>query len=189
MQGFMVRLGTLPIPRALKKERAKRKRLILEEDHVASLQEARAQLTANVDDPLPEARAIAKKAHKKGGGNLYEPKASARRLEFSQDWEDDEDEIDEPLQLSAVPPMKTTIKTEQKPTSRPKSPGQKRRAWSTDERMAVKVGVEKFGVGRWVEIKDHYHDILKGRTNGMIKDCYRTMVRKGEIDGSKSKSK
>ena len=60
-------------------------------------------------------------------------------------------------------------------------PGQKRRKFTDEEKAAIKLGVEQFGTGRWVELKDFYSDVLGGRTNVQIKDCYRTMRKHGEI--------
>jgi len=49
--------------------------------------------------------------------------------------------------------------------------------WSAAETLAVKMGVERFGVSYWAVIKDHYAETLSARTSVMIKDRWRTMVR------------
>eukprot|EP00538_Stauroneis_constricta_P002196 CAMPEP_0119573428 /NCGR_PEP_ID=MMETSP1352-20130426/45117_1 /TAXON_ID=265584 /ORGANISM="Stauroneis constricta, Strain CCMP1120" /LENGTH=500 /DNA_ID=CAMNT_0007623117 /DNA_START=65 /DNA_END=1567 /DNA_ORIENTATION=+ len=56
-----------------------------------------------------------------------------------------------------------------------------RRKWTDEERKAVKEGVVSFGKSQWKAIKASFPDILKGRTASQIKDCYRTMVKQGEI--------
>ncbi|KAL7557067.1 hypothetical protein ACA910_009901 [Epithemia clementina (nom. ined.)] len=57
----------------------------------------------------------------------------------------------------------------------------KRMAWSDEEKYFIKLGVKQFGLGNWMAIKEEYSDILRNRTNVQIKDCWRTMVRKGEL--------
>uniref|UniRef100_A0A7S1GL50 Uncharacterized protein n=1 Tax=Cyclophora tenuis TaxID=216820 RepID=A0A7S1GL50_CYCTE len=82
IRSYMLRLSRPEIPCVLKREQVKRRHheTRYTKDRVANLKEARARLTAEVEDPLPEARAVAKRA-RSGGGNLYEPKPSARRSE------------------------------------------------------------------------------------------------------------
>jgi hypothetical protein len=57
-----------------------------------------------------------------------------------------------------------------------------RMPWSDEEKNAIRVGIQAKGVGNWAEIKEHQPDKFILRTSGMIKDCYRTMKRKGEIE-------
>ena len=199
---FMKRLGRLEPPSLMTRESSKRRRA--HESHVGQLRQARRKLREDVEDPLPAVKAVAKLATKKRRGEMYEKKQSAKQLKFSQDDDydsdgavaagaindaddSDDEEIDDPenITLSAVP-EKAKI-----PTKRAKTPPSKRRAssqspkrrkrWTEEERMAVRTGAIKFGAGRWVEIKDHYHNILRSRTPINIKDCYRTMVKQGVI--------
>lgn len=83
--------------------------------------------------------------------------------------------------------------------------------WSAAEKDALKIGIEKFGVGNWAEIladssiscvvsREIFSNLLifikfncrcfcfrklfqfQNRTNVDLKDKYRTMIRNGEID-------
>lgn len=63
--------------------------------------------------------------------------------------------------------------------TRKKYPG--RRFFTTEEKLAIKRGVERFGVGQWVTIRINSDGILMSRTGTQIKDCYRTMLKRGEI--------
>ena len=58
---------------------------------------------------------------------------------------------------------------------------QGRRKWTDTEKTAIKEGIQEFGVGEWTKIKEQYYIVLQFRTSGQIKDCYRTMLKKGEI--------
>jgi hypothetical protein len=49
------------------------------------------------------------------------------------------------------------------------------KAWTAVEKNAVAMGVRMFGVGNWIEIKSHYSEELRERTNVDIKDCYRRL--------------
>eukprot|EP00978_Attheya_sp_CCMP212_P009833 scaffold23434_cov53-Attheya_sp.AAC.3 len=57
----------------------------------------------------------------------------------------------------------------------------KRNRFTEIEKHAIKKGLELYGVGRWVDIKDYMSEELSTRTTVNIKDCYRTMVKRGEI--------
>jgi hypothetical protein len=45
----------------------------------------------------------------------------------------------------------------------------KKRSWSEEEKDAIRKGVKKWGLGKWVKIKKAYADIFVGRTNVNIK--------------------
>jgi hypothetical protein len=56
-----------------------------------------------------------------------------------------------------------------------------RRGWSDKEKNTLKFGIQTIGVGKWASIKQVYEEIFEQRTTGQIKDCYRTMINRGEI--------
>ena len=79
--------------------------------------------------------------------------------------------------------LKTNTQESAKPWGNSQTkPYKGRRPWTDEEKNALRVGVDAKGVGSWAIIKDYQQDILKWRTSGQIKDCYRTMKRKGEIE-------
>ena len=59
--------------------------------------------------------------------------------------------------------------------------GKRRKRFTNEEKEAVKKGVEQYGPGDWKSIKNHYLGILHHRTPVQIKDCFRTMVKRGEV--------
>jgi hypothetical protein len=112
------------------------------------------------------------------GGSLYEKKATARAEKF--DDNDDQDRV----QLSAVPEKKD-FKRPAAPvaavaSTTMRAPG-KRKKFTQEEKIAIREGINKFGVGKWSEIKTEYALILRDRTAVNIKDCYRAMKNHGEI--------
>ena len=58
-----------------------------------------------------------------------------------------------------------------------------RRPWSDDEKNAIIEGIRNGLLGKWAEIKKESGSILLGRTSGQIKDCFRTMRKRGELEG------
>jgi hypothetical protein len=56
-----------------------------------------------------------------------------------------------------------------------------RRRWSDAEKQAINVGIQVHGNGNWAAIKEEQSVIFQYRTSGQIKDCFRTMKKKGEI--------
>ena len=126
--------------------------------------------------------------------NFRKKKKSAQQLAFTdsedEDADDDdnnddnnsEDEVEEKgVTLSEVPekfkqkvsvaPKKIVVST--KPT---KSRG-KRMKFTESEDAAIRSGVERFGAGRWADIKSYYHIDLADRTSVQIKDRWRTLNR------------
>jgi hypothetical protein len=57
-----------------------------------------------------------------------------------------------------------------------------RRPWSDKEKNAMKLGIQNIGAGNWATIKEEYKDIFEQRTTGQMKDCYRTMKKRGEME-------
>ena len=63
----------------------------------------------------------------------------------------------------------------------PRSGGKKRKRWTDEEKEAVRQGIAEHGVGRWALIKSDWAMELRDRTSVQIKDCYRTMKKRGEL--------
>jgi hypothetical protein len=57
-----------------------------------------------------------------------------------------------------------------------------RKVWTLTEKNAIIRGLESGLMGKWALIKAKESYILHERTSGQIKDCFRTMQRKGELD-------
>lgn len=163
---------------------------------VEKLKQTRQALSEKVKDPLEEsvARAAAlparqeKASPKKQGeimGKLLEKKASAVQLEF----EDSDDELSEAedgdLKMSKVPErLKRTEKSKPSPINI-QLPGQqsgptKRKRFTEEEDQAILTGVERFGAGRWTEIKSEFPMELRDRNTVQIKDRYRTLTKSAE---------
>jgi hypothetical protein len=67
-----------------------------------------------------------------------------------------------------------------KPTTRDHT-NRKTGPWSEEEVEAFRKGVARFGIGKWLEIRDHSDGHLFGRTGVQIKDKYRQMTRAGKL--------
>ena len=50
--------------------------------------------------------------------------------------------------------------------------------WTTEEEESIISGVEKFGIGRWAEIRDEYKNVFQNRSSVDIKDKYRNLQKK-----------
>lgn len=59
-----------------------------------------------------------------------------------------------------------------------------RTRWSAKEEAALRAGVDRFGVGRWAEIRASECLALRGRTAVDLKDKWRNLQRKAQRDGS-----
>jgi hypothetical protein len=57
-----------------------------------------------------------------------------------------------------------------------------RTPYDEDEDNAIIAGLEKYGPGNWAQIKEYHNYILRNRTNQMIKDRYRNLVRLGIVE-------
>jgi len=102
------------------------------------------------------------------------PTKNKQSLSFSSD----DDDGDRPS-LSEIP-IKVDIQPKKK-RIRVSSPSKGRKRFTQEEKHAIIHGAEKFGIGKWKEIKDYYNELLGDRTSVQIKDCYRTMVNKCEL--------
>ena len=136
------------------------------------------------DDPLPEALRVSEQhtaARKR--------KASDKRPDAPPGKDADiyEDQDPSPAKRSRV--RSSRLGAGEAAALVPPDPGlfdergkvTRRTAWTEDEKNCVKLGVERFGVGSWMTIKEEYSDVLRNRTNVQIKDCWRTMVKKNKV--------
>jgi Myb-like DNA-binding domain len=60
----------------------------------------------------------------------------------------------------------------------------RRHPWTEEEIAALISGYEKYGMGKWVHIKQEYGYILRNRTTVQIKDKFRNMQRRGEVQSA-----
>jgi hypothetical protein len=163
---------------------------------VKKLKQTRQALSRKVKDPLEEsvARAAAlparqeKASPKKAGevmGKLLEKKASAVHLEFA----DSEEELSEAeggdLKISQVPERLKRAEDSKPAPINIQLPGQqsgpaKRKRFTEEEDQAILTGVERFGAGKWTEIKSTFPMELRDRNTVQIKDRYRTLTKSAE---------
>jgi len=158
----------------------------------------------------PSAAAVAKAAAKKKAQEvarkrgddavtpeLYKKKKSAKTLKFTDSEEEDSEDEDDAkagTTLSEVPDRPVIRKEPSSAEKKPKPATQmlthrehlptgaiKRKKFTEEEKSAIKLGVERFGFGKWAKIKEYYSDELRDRTSVNIKDCYRTMMKKNEV--------
>ena len=136
-------------------------------------------------------RASAKKKSPKSPrvvGSMLEKKKSATRLTFSPEKESDSEEIEDPKEDDEVLPEPKKIPSKvasPSPSKKLKSQEKMyegRKMWTDAEKQAVIEGIKEFGVGHWARTKKKYYHTLSFRTSGQIKDCYRTMKKRGELD-------
>jgi hypothetical protein len=93
----------------------------------------------------------------------------------------DEEQPREESQTPKKAQPKTYARRQQSPKQSQQKKYQGRRAWSEEEKHALKVGIQKYGIGNWAGMKADQSDIFQHRTSGQMKDCYRTMKKRGEI--------
>jgi len=154
------------------------------------------------EDPLEESRRLAKTAKRSNivegddvvplaaedaeeDDGMLSKKKSATTIRFEEP-----EELRSPVRLGSTPVHRRNSSPFPKTYRGPlpdegvfQSDGRviKKRRWTVEEKNAVKFGVKRFGVGKWVQIKTEHDMILRNRTAVQIKDCWRTMVRKKEV--------
>ena len=172
-------LGWVPTPRAMKKRKLQEDDEQQVQQQVQELRQARNDLREVVQDPLDEARAVARQA-----GHFYEKKSTARRLNF----DDHDEEVDEPAQgthqLSEVPELLARPQP-QTPVEHPvKSSPKQRVRWTAEQKNAFKAALKDYGVGSWAQIRDseEYRKYWMGKDNVQLKDLFRNMKKSGELD-------
>lgn len=170
---------------------------------VEELKRKRNSFGLKVKDPLQESVARAaslparetttspKKSRLSAGGSkevmhkFYQKKNSAQQLE----WESSDEEEVEELKMSKVPErLKHKDATESTKESTPvqvqmagqRSGPTKRKRFTDEEDRAILQGVERFGIGKWAEIKSHFSMELRDRSTVNIKDRYRTLNKSAE---------
>lgn len=139
---------------------------------VKNLRSARRDLQNEGTDPMQEIQRVAATATRTSPRmNLLDKKKSATRVQFGDSEEEDSDDDEgERAQLSEVPARARLPERKPKsPKKQPKGGKQKRVPYSDEEKTAIRRGVEKFGVGKWAEIKSEYALILRNRTSVNIK--------------------
>ena len=136
--------------------------------------------SSNEEEAKKEGNAVKGDKLARGGRRGITPtfrkqKKSAHQLNFT-DSEDDSEE--EGVALSEVPTKYKAKKPAQAPreihVSR-KDEKTKRKKFTEEEDGAIRLGVERFGVGRWSDIKSYYSIELKDRNAVQIKDRWRTL--------------
>jgi hypothetical protein len=181
------------------------------DEEIEALRQGRADLgTQHGDDPLEASREMAAHAKRRRNGDddddedftngdemMTPPKSKrARGLAFSNELDrDDEEDAEERAKLSELPDRARSNKSKRSAATafRGTDPDDgifdqstglvlKRRRWTDEEKTAVKEGVKAHGVGHWVKIKDDYPEILRNRTAIQIKDCWRTMTKRHEVE-------
>lgn len=145
--------------------------------NVAKLKSARRDLQQDGTDPMQEIQRIAATAATGGGNRLLEKKKSATRVQFDDSDDDSEDDDEgERAHLSEVPARAKLATRKSKQVKSPKKKSGKRVPYSQEEKTAIRRGVEKYGKGKWAEIKVEYAEILRNRTSVNIKVRQRSCV-------------
>jgi hypothetical protein len=187
---------------ALFSERRKAREKIDHEKELEGLRRGRLHLgNSHGEDPLEESLQVAQGA---GGGPADgddEPtvegskrkRSNKKQLVILEEIDDDEeDDAKEIARLSKVPRRRTSAGALTSPggfvTIAPdegifdiEGKVLKRLKWTDDEKMCVKEGVKKHGMGKWKQIKFDHEQILRNRTPVQMKDCWRTMTKHNEV--------
>lgn len=165
---------------------------------VEALVHARETLKNDVRDPLNESRTIAEAAmllretsRRRGNenqraeeGSFLKKKASSTKITFD---DSDNESVEDAKALTEVPeharlaPSQGVLKYESTHPNLTTKGHRKRRRFTEEEKTAIKLGVRKFGFGKWSNIKDYYGEELRSRTSVDIKDCYRNMMKRNEV--------
>lgn len=167
---------------------------------IRALVEARGKLKDDVTDPLEETCLLADAAasgtrttstqpaagsQNPQKGSFLRKKATASKIAFDDtDDESAEDantlsEVPEPARIK--PAHNEVARVHPSPSESTTSYKRGRKRFTDDEKTAIKLGVQKFGFGKWAQIKAYYRSELRDRTSVNIKDCYRTMMRNNEV--------
>lgn len=151
------------------------------------------------DDDEDEEEVERASSVRKGSRALYEEKKTKSTLAFddtSDDGDDDDDEDFSPARarLSKVAERRKSTGSAKRASigiyqGPPPDEGVfdeignvvRRHPWTDEEMNALASGLEKFGVGKWVQIKNEYGHILRNRNSVQVKDKYRNMKKSGEL--------
>lgn len=159
---------------------------------VRALRVNRHALNENVRDPLEEIRGAPKREAEDDDRADPNSRKKRRSIELTFD-DDDESSLNPPPQLSELQPprpKRSLFASHRLDKEYPPDDGlfdrngnvTKRIPWSDEEKEAVKKGVEIFGLGKWSDIKKHFREVLHNRTSVQIKDAWRTLQQKGEVN-------
>jgi len=154
--------------------RPKRKRDKSIDPGLEKLKTARRDLQNDGKDPMQEVQRIAATATRSSPRNkLLDKKKSAARVHFGDSDEEESEDDDEGARahLSEVPARaRLETRKDKSPQKKAATGGMRKRVpFSEEEKTAIRRGVERFGIGKWSEIKSEYAVILRNRTSVNIK--------------------
>lgn len=157
------------------------------------LKQARGKLNKVVVDPLQEVRkasSLAAAATAAGRGELlYTKKSSARKLDFSDDEEieEEDDEVHATHELSDMPAKLLKRRVVMRDASTDGSEElpavQSKKKWTQKQKTAFVSALKDYGVGNWAAMRDaqHYRKYWGDKNNVQLKDLFRTMKAAGQI--------
>lgn len=166
------------------------------ENTLDRLKRSREALMKNVKDPLEECVQKAQSARTRTARakqvateststvstpNFRKKKTTSYKLAFTDSEEDDDNDHAQGkgITLSKVPePFKQKVDVTPKKIEvliSAKTKQSKRNKFTDIEDAAIRTGVERFGAGRWADIKSYYHIDLADRSSVQIKDRWRTL--------------
>jgi len=152
------------------------------EDATADAGECRLETKSQYGEHTGRRRRASKRG-KKRADHTTTSSAAVESLEYTSSSDDDLNtksitlsEIPEKITLSSIARVKKIVPSSQLPDS------PKKKKFSDKEKAAIKTGVDMFGKGSWKKIKEHYDVVLVSRSTIQIKDCYRTMKRKSDVE-------
>lgn len=126
------------------------------------------------DDDTDEERDVPKKRNRPiQTPSFRKEKASAHSLRFEDSDSDFSDE--EGVKLSDIPKRYQSRSNPQEIQIGNFSIKKRRSKFTESEDNAIREGVDRFGAGKWTEIKVNYAVQLKGRDTIQIKDRWRTL--------------
>jgi hypothetical protein len=127
-------------------------------------------------------RAPGSHSRRRAGSSMYKRKATATRLEFEEDDEEEVNSNDPTVgtyHLSKLPRREARPEFEESdeeysPNKKKRRKSQEKkyqgkRPWSDEEKMAIVEGIRKLGLSKWAKIKKKYDVLFELRTSSQIK--------------------